>query len=351
MADNVFSSAQIRIEAETTKAEQALKDLRGQMDQLGKSLDDLAAKQKAAGDAGEEFGRVNQSLGEVKKSLKDVSDLMTVLARLQAPITIARDFYQLGNEITAVTEKLLGIPDDVGRAMSALADEDKSPVQLLRQQIKELEKEWLDGDLVENFKRTFAKLEDALYGSDGMSAEADYDKGFSERRRRLRESLANQEGDALRAAAELAAKKNELATKSTKERLQGEMQLEIDAAKEKYKQFADLVIPGIRARKQAEIDALEEVAKKREELAERARQKELDEIAQRRDAYMNLIREQQAANQKLAEQAAEAMTKALSQVASGFGKMFESQLGQMAFTIEGLAANVEKIANQRRAAG
>jgi ABC-type transporter Mla subunit MlaD len=132
VADNVFSSAQIRVEAETSKAEQALKDLRGQMDQLGKSLDDLAAKQKTAGDAGQEFGRVNQSLGEVKKSLKDVSDLMSVLARLQAPITIARDFYQLGNEITAVAEKLLGIPDDVGAAMSALADEDKSPIQLLR---------------------------------------------------------------------------------------------------------------------------------------------------------------------------------------------------------------------------
>lgn len=348
MADNVFSSAQIRIEAETTKAEQALKDLRGQMDQLGKSLDDLAAKQKAAGDAGEEFGRVNQSLGEVKKSLKDVSDLMSVLAKLEAPVRIARDFYQLGTEIEAVAEKLLGIPDDVGAAMTALADEDKSPAQLLRKQIKELEKEWLDGGVIEQWKRAGKVIQDALFG---WSTEAEYDQRFSAQRELLKKSLADQESDALRAAAELAAKKNELATKSTKERLQGEMQLEIDAAKEKYKQFADLVIPGIRARKQAEIDALEEVAKKREELAERARQKELDEIAQRRDAYMNLIREQQAANQKLAEQAAEAMTKALSQVASGFGKMFESQLGQMAFTIEGLAANVEKIANQRRAAG
>jgi phage-related protein len=53
----------------------------------------------------------------------------------------------------------------------------------------------------------------------------------------------------------------------------------------------------------------------------------------------------------MAEAAAKAMSSALAGVSAEFQNVFNSQLGQMSFTIEGLAANVEKIANQRRAAG
>jgi hypothetical protein len=346
MADNTFASAQIRVEAETSKAEQALKDLRAKMDDLGRSVDDLTAKQKQAGASASEFEKVSTSVQDVKLGLKDVSDLLSVLAKLQAPISIARDFFQLGTEIEAVAEKLLGIPDVVGDAMKALANEDKSPVAITREMIKDLQKEWLDGGLVEQWKRAGKVVQDAIFG---WSTEAEYDARFSKSLELLKKSMNRLSDAEQQEAAKIAAQKNILATKKGEERIEMERQLEIDAAKKKYKEHAAIVIESINLRKDAELAANREIEAAREQMDKRREQRELDEISDRKNAYMDLINKTNEANAKIAEAAAKEMARALSGVASQFNSMFN--LNQLTMTVNQLAANIEKIADQRKSAG
>jgi hypothetical protein len=346
MADNVFSSAQIRVEAETSKAEQALKDLRAKMDELGAAAQTLAEKQKQATDSAADMGRVTTALNEVKASLRDVNSLLTVLAKLEAPVRIARDFYQLGTEIEAVAEKLLGIPDVVGEAAKALANEGQSPANILRQQIKDLEKEWLSSNFWELYKNSWRKTFDGIFGTE---FEAKRDAAKAKERDTLKRSLKNQEDDALKAEADLAAQKNLLATKKGEERIEIERQMEIDAAKKKYKQHAAAVIESINLRKDAELAANREIEAAREQMDKRREQRELDEIADRKNAYMDLINKTNEANAKIAEAAAKEMARALSGVASQFNSMFN--LNQLTMTVNQLAANIEKIADQRKSAG
>lgn len=347
MADNTFSTAQIKVEAETTKAEQALKDLRGKMDELGKSLDDLAAKQREAGDASEAFGRVDVAIGDVKRGLKDVSDLMSVLAKLEAPIRLARDFFQLGTEIEGIAEKLLGIPDAVGEAMTALANESKSPIAITRQQIAELQKEWLDGGIIEQWKRAGKVVQDAIFGTD---TEAEYDRRFSDRMERLKKSLRDQQEAEQKAAAELAAKKLDISLKSTEERLNLEYQMEVEAAKKKYGSFAGPVIEGIAARKAAEIEAAREVEEKRKQAEEARSQKERDEIAERRRAYDDLIRDQEAkriaSEERIAERTQQLTSQMLASISQQFNQLFD--IRQMTMTLEAVNANLKALVNKRQ---
>lgn len=346
MADNTIASAQIKVEAETSKAEQAIKDLRSKMDELGKSIDDLSVKQKAAGDAGAEFGKVTTSLRDVKASLRDVSDLLSILAKLEAPIRIARDFFQLGREIEAVGEKLLGIPDVVGQAMSALESEGKSPASIVRQQVKDLQKEWLDGGLLEEWKRTGKVIQDAIFG---WSTEAEYDARFNKSLELLKKSLNRLSQAEQEEAAKLQVRKLEAARQSAEERINLEYQIEAEANVKKYGKFAGTVNEALRAKKAAEIDAAREVEAKRLEMEDRRRQRELDEIAERRDAYMNLIRKQELAtiesNERIAKQTEAAMSRALSSIA----QQYDSMLGinKMAMTLEAINANMKVLVSKR----
>lgn len=106
-----------------------------------------------------------------------------------------------------------------------------------------------------------------------------------------------------------------------------------------------------------------EQARKLEELinqaAERDKQKaeqnDLDAIEKRKNAYMDLIRQQERAamesNERIAKHAAETMAKALAGVSADFNRQFTAQFNQLQFTVEGLAQSVAQIARQRRAVG
>lgn len=120
----------------------------------------------------------------------------------------------------------------------------------------------------------------------------------------------------------------------------------IAEAKKKYQDAADPVINAINSRADKEVAEWKELQDKKTKI-------ELDEIEKRRNAYMDLIYKQQAAtiasNEKIAEAAAKAMEQAFAKVAQGFNSLFD--LRQLTQTLDALTANVDKIANQRRAAG
>ncbi len=343
MADNTIASAQIKVEAETSKAEQAIKDLRAKMDELGKSVDQLGDKQVAAGQKGAEFEKVTLSLADVKRSLRDVSDLMTVMARLEAPLRIAKQFFELGQEIEAISEKLLGLRDVTGEALGALADENKSPVAKMKAQLQGLQKELVDGGYSDQIARIYYKTFDALFGT---SSETAFDQRFLKKIKDLQELVSRQQELGLKEQTEA----NRIATLEGVEKIEAQRTEAIRKAREKLNTMPGVdgtdYIRSINQRYDYEV-------KRQTEAEQRKTSTELDEIAKRRNAYDDLIREQQAktiaSNQKIADEAAKAMEKAFEKVSQGFNSLFD--LRQLTQTLDALTANVDKIANQRRAAG
>lgn len=339
MADNTIASAQIKVEAETSKAEQALKDLRSKMDDLGKSLDMLASKQVTAGQKAAEFDKIGTSLGDVKRSLKDVSDLMTVLARLEAPLRIAQQFFQLGQDIEAISEKLLGLKDVAAEALGALADENKSPVAKMKAQLQGLQKELVDGGYADQIARIYYKSLDALFGS---SIESAFDQRFAKKIKDLQDLIARQQEQGLKEQTEA----NRIATLSGVEKIEAQRTEAIRKAREKLKDMPGVdgtdYINSINARFDYEAQKQREADQKKDQTENDRR------LAHIRKVQEDLAKEEaqrKAMEDRIAEHARDAMARALSSIAQQYDSMLG--LNRMAMTLEAINANMKVLVSKR----
>lgn len=347
MADNVFSTAQIRVEAETSKAEQALKDLRGKMDELGSSLQALEDKQKAAADAGAEFSRVATAMEEVKDAAKEVNALMRVLSIIDAPTRVAREFFQLGKEIEAVGEKILGLNDDVGDALAALADEDSSPVQKAKAKIRSFTKQWLDGGLIEEWKQLGRQLDDAIFGTSRVD---EFNRRQNEKLKQLKDQLKAATDQELENAAQLQARKNQIAERGKEEQLNLELGLEIEHLNTKYGASAGPFIDKAKREAAAKISAVRAAAEEEEQRKQKQLERDLADIEERKNAYMDLIRKQEAAEiqskQRIADATEQMTTRVLTSISQQFEKLFD--IRQMTMTLEAVNANLKALVNKRQ---
>ncbi len=340
MADNTIASAQIKVEAETSKAEQALKDLRSKMDDLGKSLDMLASKQVTAGQKAAEFDKIGTSLGDVKRSLKDVSDLMTVLARLEAPLRIAQQFFQLGQDIEAISEKLLGLKDVAAEALGALADENKSPVAKMKAQLQGLQKELVDGGYADQIARIYYKSLDALFGS---SIESAFDQRFAKKIKDLQDLIARQQEQGLKEQTEA----NRIATLSGVEKIEAQRTEAIRKAREKLKDMPGVdgtdYINSINARFDYEAQKQREADQKKDQTENDRR------LAHIRKVQEDLAKEEtqrKAMEDRIAEHAREAMSRALESVARQYDALTNGN--RVAMTLDAINANLKALVNKRQ---
>ncbi len=340
MADNTFATAQIKVEAETSKAEQALKDLRAKLDGLGQSLDELKAKQAQAVDVGEQFGKVNVALDGVRDAARDVNSLMRVMTVLEAPLRVAEQYFKLGQSIESVGEKLLGLNDDIGAAMQALADQDKSPVARMKKELEALQKELLDGGVVDMAKRSVFRILDAAMSTDMAAA---YDQRMAPKIKELGERIARQEQEDIRHRIE----KNRIATLDGVEKLEAEKAEAIRMAR------VDLEgMPGVDGTEyiQSISNRFDFLIKKEKEADdtkdERDRARRLNHIRQVQEDLAKEEKDRKAMEDRIAEHAREAMSRALESVARQYDALTNGN--RVAMTLDAINANLKALVNKRQ---
>lgn len=215
-------------------------------------------------------------------------------------------------------------------------------VAALRKEIEQLKKEVAD-------RSTFSRVTDAAelyFGTESSRSQAlkkiaDAEKQIQQQTIVQKRQAEEQESakNAERLKRDIA--REEEASLQGVDRIIAQRDRRIAEAQKQYGKDADPLVRAIASRAESEINQFrttEAVKKGIEDRNREEREKKEKESAEKIAKHM-------------AEAAAKAMSSALAGVSAEFQNVFNAQLGQMSFTIEGLAANVEKIANQRRAAG
>lgn len=127
------------------------------------------------------------------------------------------------------------------------------------------------------------------------------------------------------------------------DRIEAQRALAIKNAKEKYKESSGDVIAAINDKYDAELRKWEEVQKKKQD-------RELEDIRERRTAYDNLIREQEAkriaSEERIAARTRELTTRMLQDIAQQYNQLFD--IRQMTMTLEAVNANLKALVNKRQ---
>jgi len=332
MASEEFMSAKVRIDAETSQAAKDIAALRKELDATGASLnqtrDSTADAAKAA-----DFTKAAESIGAVNQNTSDLASLLKGLTALQAPVAVAQEFFQLGVQIEAAAEKLLGIKDAVAEAFAAIASEGKSPLSRLTSDLAAAQKDLIDGGYLDNAKRIGMKFVDAVTGGD---TEAAYDEGKMKRIKDIRIRIARKQHEELDEQIE----KNRIATLEGVERLEAEKALAIKKAQKDL-----LATPGVDG-----TEYLDSIRSKYDKIIDKAQQKELADIRERSRAYDDLIRKREMkekeANERIAKHAAETTARAFADIASQYNQMFD--IKKMTMTLEALNANMKALTLKRQ---
>lgn len=264
-----------------------------------------------------------------------------------AMVAVATAALEAGKQIGELIEKTAtkGTPDDfLYTQAEKLADLRKKAEEFRKEAEKTSVKGTVD-DLLSNGRA------DGLLFSDRQRAVKNYNDTLNEitalesriaesnKSKKQQKEKEQEDRKAERLAKEIA--REQEASLQGVDRIIAERNRKIADAQKQYGKDADPLVRAINDRAESEINRLKTTQAEKTRLEDQARkereQKE-KESAERVAKHM-------------AEAAAKAMSSALASVSAEFQNVFNSQLGQMSFTIEGLAANVEKIANQRRAAG
>ena len=299
---------------------------------------------------------LKQGIAEAKQELGSLGEAGTsagtmtatgLAAAAAAAVAVGQAAYQAGVEIGNLLEKQLNNGKDSDFFLSQ-----KEELEGLRRKLKEFRDQANDKSLIANLDDVLStgKPEGFMY-SDRAAAVKGYNDTANEIARIEQKNREQKEAEEKQKEQEKAERKKKALEREIEQTrigsLEGEDQIRARAemrkkqAREQYGNDADGLIREIEKSAQSDINKFmttQAVKKGIEDKNREEREKKEMESAKRLAEAM-------------AEAAAKAMSSALAGVSAEFQNVFNSQLGQMSFTIEGLAANVEKIANQRRAAG
>jgi hypothetical protein len=369
---NTFAQAQVEITVNTDGLTTGLADAKKQVEDLAKQLTG-AGTQAEASLENKAVPAVNQtekaidkavdSAVSLDKATKEATAATTNLGTTAATAgaTAATNFVAVAAALAAVSAAALEAGQQIGtlleKQLNNGKDSDfflsqKEELEGLRRKLKEFRDQANDKSLIANLDDVLStgKPEGFMY-SDRAAAVKGYNDTANEIARIEQKNREQKEAEEKQKEQEKAERKKKALEREIEQTrigsLEGEDQIRARAemrkkqAREQYGNDADGLIREIEKSAQSDINKFmttQAVKKGIEDKNREEREKKEMESAKRLAEAM-------------AEAAAKAMSSALAGVSAEFQNVFNSQLGQMSFTIEGLAANVEKIANQRRAAG
>jgi hypothetical protein len=308
------------------------------------------------------FTDAESSLAKVRDHARELAGYMRMLSGLEAPMRIAKEYYDLGVTIEGVAEKILGIRDAVAEATAALESEGKSRAAILASQVKDAQKQLLDGGFIDQWKRMGKAIDDALFGTDEV---AEYDLRSQKKISKLVVSLNEAMASERQAAAQREAQKNEIAMLEGVEKIEAKRAAAIRAAREKYKDAAGVVVDSINKGADEEIRKFNETEEKKaaieRERERKNQERELADIEERSRAYNELILKQQLkereriekqeraemeSRERIARHAAETTARAMANIANQYNEMFD--IKKMTMTLEALNANMKALTLKRQ---
>lgn len=315
---NKFAEAVVEISADTTPLQQGVQQAKTEVESLGETgkqtgLDmalnwaPAAAAMLAVASAALEAGKQIGDLIEKSANKGTPDDFLYTQSEKLADLKKKAEEYRKEAEKTSIS----GTIDDLlsnGRSDGKLYSDRQRAVKNYNDTLNQIQE-------LEN--RQQSQLENKQQDKDEKEAKRKAD--------RLARDLAREQESSLQGVDKIIAERDR----------------KISDAQKQYGADADPLVRQIAANAESEINRFktnQAIKKGLEDQAREEREKKEKESAEKIAKHM-------------AEAAAKAMSSALSGISAEFQNVFNAQLGQMSFTIEGLAANVEKIANQRRASG
>lgn len=310
-----FQTAKVEVVADASELKAGLEQAKAQVEGVASEMEKMGDKADAA--------TKQASAGIQDMAIKMAATITVIIAAVDAFVKLydkADDFFSGGGDFK--------LNDPAGSPKERVAE--------LRREIEKLKETVSDRGL-------FSRVGDA----------AELYLGIKSGRTKALEDIAKEEKRISEQAAidrrESAKKEAALLQEQTLEgldKIEAARARKIAEAKGKYKEEAGPVIDAINAKFDYESQKQREADQKKDQTENDRR------LAHIRKVQEDLAKEEKdrkAMEDRIAEHAREAMERALSRVSQQFNSLLD--LRQMTQTLEALSANVEKIANQRRAAG
>lgn len=313
-----FQTAKIEVVADTS-------ELKAGLQQAKADVERLAGEMGRMGDAADESTK-KAAAGFQDVALKLAGTIAVVVAAVDAFVKLydtADDFFRGGKDFD----------------FSGAEGGPKERIAAITKEIKELQKTVADRSLL-------SRADDTLdfYVIGYQSARDKALKDLAEAEKEIRDIQTAER----RQSAQEEIERLSIQAADGAEQIEMRRARAVRKARERFQNEADPVVKQINENAAKELADWEAKEKKKTD-------SELIEIEKRKNAYMDLIRKQEAAaiesNERIAKAAGEAMAREMGAATRQFQAQSMSALGQLVVTMESLAASTEKLANQRRASG
>ena len=306
-------------------------------------------------DASQLKEQLQQAKAEVEKATAEMSKMGDTAD--QATAKAASGFQDMAIKLAATVTVILAAVDGFvklydkaddyfnGSKDFNLGDPGKTAserVSALRKEIEQLKKEVADRSL-------FSRVTDAsefYFGTESSRTQALKKIADAEKQIQQQTIVQNRQADEKEAATKAARLQREIsreeeATLQGVDRIIAQRDRRIAEAQKQYGKDADPLVRAIASRAESEINQFRTTEAAKKEIEDRNRQER--------------EKRQKESDERIAKNAADAAAREMSrmygQITEQFSSLFNAQWQQIAFTIEGLSANVEKMANQRKASG
>lgn len=348
--ENEIMRATIKVEADTKEArdqiQNAMDDVRTSAADAGDAAETAAKKaEDAASTAGEGFASAATKAAVWLAAIQAVDKGLELLAE-------GVKAYQSASDVAAGRGNPFD-PARIGDARARLADIEKDIKKTREEAQKAAGRSdnvipdplrWLTGHTESEYEQKLKRLEE-------LEAEAGKTRTAMHNAEQLAATQAQKEADAKRSMSlSDRIERERIATLEGTQRIEAEKQAAMKKAREQYGDGEDTgeLLRMIQVRYDREASAFaESEAKKTKAEADRIAERERREKeARERDA-----KQAELIAQRIADANAKAWERAMTQISGQFNSLFDAQMNQLTFTIEGLASNVATIANRRTAAG
>jgi hypothetical protein len=304
---NEIGSATVRITADTS--------------QVGPAVDEAKAKVQSLGDG--------------------LSDKAIAAGAIAATAAAA---FQLGRDLEAAAEKMLGFKDTAEDVFKAIDAASQTPIENAKARVSQLRHELLDESIVEEAKRVWMRVWGFV---NNIDLEGAVDQSRLKAIENAEARLANARATAQKEELQKRIAQEETATLEGAERIERKRQ---EAIRKAQLEFRDLdpapLIDKINARYDAELRRLEE-------LEARRKQAEDDRIAREKAQSEERERREREALDRLARQQQEIADKTAAAIASAFSKArtdFASALSMkdLVIGVQALNANLDNMRRNRQ---
>jgi hypothetical protein len=281
---------------------------------------------------------IDETKAKVESLQSGISDKAIAAGAMAATAAAA---FQLGRDIEAAAEKILGLKDSAEDVFNAIDDASKTPIERAKDRLAGLRHQLLDESVVEEAKRVWMRVW-------GFVNNVDLEGAIDQHRLKAIENtearLANARATAQKEELQKRIAQEETVTLEGAERIERKRQEAIRKAQLEFKELDPApLIDKINARYDAELRRLEELEARRKQVEDEraAREKAQSEERERRE---------REALQRLAQQQQEIADKTAAAIASAFSKArqdFASALS-MKDLVVGIQALNSNLDNMRR---